>query len=98
MYLFLVVPGLSCWLQALSCGSEWGLRCSSGTRASHPGGSLVVARGCGASGPSSCGTRAELPHSMWNLPRPGIEPMSPELADGFLTPGPPGKSSFSFLR
>jgi len=29
---------------------------------------------------------------MWNLPRPGIKPMSPELADGFLTVAPPGKS------
>ena len=29
---------------------------------------------------------------MWNLPRPGIEPMSPGLACRFLTPRPPGKS------
>ena len=29
---------------------------------------------------------------MWDLPRPGIEPMSPELAGGFLTTGPPWKS------
>ena len=28
---------------------------------------------------------------MWNLPRPGIEPMSPRLAGRFLTTGPPGK-------
>ena len=26
------------------------------------------------------------------VPRPGIEPMSPVLADGFLSTGPPGKS------
>ena len=32
---------------------------------------------------------------MWNLPRPGIEPVSSALADGFLTTGPPGKSSWS---
>ena len=31
-------------------------------------------------------------HSMWNLPGPGIEPMSLALAGGFLTTGPPGKS------
>ena len=31
---------------------------------------------------------------MWNLPRPGIEPMSPALAGRFLTTGPPEK----FLR
>ena len=29
---------------------------------------------------------------MWNLPRPGIEPMTPALAGRFLTTGPPGKS------
>ena len=29
---------------------------------------------------------------MWNLPRPGIEPMSPVLAGGFLTTRLPGKS------
>ena len=27
----------------------------------------------------------------WDLPRPGTEPMSPVLAGGFLTTGPPGK-------
>ena len=31
-------------------------------------------------------------HGMWDLPRPGIELMSPALAGGFLTTGPPGKS------
>ena len=28
---------------------------------------------------------------MWDLPRPGLEPMSPALAGGFLTTLPPGK-------
>ena len=32
------------------------------------------------------------------VPRPGIEPMSPELAGGFLTTGPPGMSAFSTFR
>ena len=31
---------------------------------------------------------------MWNLPGPGIEPMSPALAGGFLTTVPPGKSQY----
>ena len=30
--------------------------------------------------------------SMWDLPRPGMEPVSPALAGGFLTTVPPGKS------
>ena len=29
---------------------------------------------------------------MWNLPRSGIEPVSPALTGGLLTTGPPGKS------
>ena len=41
---------------------------------------------------SSCGAWASLSHGMWDRPRPGIEPMSPALAGGFLTIGPPGKS------
>ena len=46
-----------------------------------------------------CGSQALLPCSVWNLPRPGIEPMSSALAGRFLTTGPPGKSlmySFSW--
>ena len=40
---------------------------------------------------SSCGTEAQLLHGMWDLPRPGLEPVSPALAGGFLTTVPPGK-------
>ena len=40
---------------------------------------------------SSCGSRAQLLHGMWDLPRPGLEPVSPALAGGFSTTAPPGK-------
>ena len=30
---------------------------------------------------------------MWDLPGPGLEPMSPVLAGGFLTTAPPGTSA-----
>ena len=33
---------------------------------------------------------------MWDLPRPGLEPVSPAMAGGFITTGPQGKS-FGFL-
>ena len=46
---------------------------------------------------SSCGSRAQLLRSMWDLPRPGLEPVSPALAGGFLTIVPPGKSWSKFL-
>ena len=40
---------------------------------------------------SSCGSRAQLLRGMWDLPRPGLEPVSPALAGGFPTTAPPGK-------
>ena len=45
---------------------------------------------------SSCGSRAQLPRSMWDLPRPGLEPVSPALAGRFSTTAPPGKPLHSF--
>ena len=43
---------------------------------------------------SSCGARASLFRGMWDLPGPGLEPVSPALAGGFLTTAPPGKSNY----
>ena len=40
---------------------------------------------------NSCGAWAELLRGMWDLPGLGIEPVSPAVASGFLTTGPPGK-------
>ena len=47
---------------------------------------------------SSCGSRAQLLRSMWDLPRPGLEPASPALAGGFSTTAPPGKPCKCFLK
>ena len=50
---------------------------------------------CGLRAPerslSSCGSRAKLICGMWRLPGPGLEPVSPALAGGFLTNAPSGK-------
>ena len=43
---------------------------------------------------SSCGARAQLFRGTWDLPGPGIEPVSSALAGGFLTTAPPGKSLY----
>ena len=63
------------------------------------------ASGAATLGPCSCsllalehglriwGTQAELLRGMWDLPRPGIRPLSAALAGGFLS----GKSSFLFF-
>ena len=46
---------------------------------------------------SSCGSRAQLLHDMWDLPGPGLEPLSPALAGRFLTTEPPGKPQYKKL-
>ena len=35
---------------------------------------------------------------MWDLPGPGLEPVSPALAGGFLTTAPPGKSPQAYFK
>ena len=35
---------------------------------------------------------------MWDLPGPGIEPVSPALAGGLLTTAPPGKPLCAILK
>ena len=40
---------------------------------------------------------AQLPHGMWDLPKPEIEFMSLALAGGFLTTGPPEKPPIASL-
>ena len=47
---------------------------------------------------SFCGARASLLHGMWDLPGPGLEPVCPALAGGFLTTVPPGKSLTCLLK
>ena len=74
---------------ALRCGA-WASHCDGfsccGAQALDVQASVVVARGL-----SSCGSWAYLLRGMWNLPRPGLEPVSPALVGGFLTTVPPGK-------
>ena len=80
-------------MQAFSSYGEQGLLSSCGKQASHCNvysHFRAQARGCLDF--SSCSVRASLPRSMWNIPGPGIEPVSPALADRLLITEPPGKS------
>ena len=72
---------------------------SCGAQALGPPALVVVALRLSCS-PSigSCGTQAQLLRSMWDLPRTGIEPVSPALAGGFLTTAPRGKSQSYTLK
>ena len=44
----------------------------------------------------SCGSRAQLLRGMWDLPRPGLEPVSPALAGRFSSTAPPGRPQYNF--
>ena len=79
--------GLRCSVWASHCG---GFSCC-GAWALGMWASVVVAHGL-----SSCGSRAYLLCGMWDLPRPGLEPVSPALAGGFLVTVPPGKPKTLF--
>ena len=81
-----------------------------GAQASHCcGSSLLQSRGsrctgfssCGSQALehrlSSCGARAHLLRGMWDLPGPGLEPLSPALAGRFLNTLPPGKPCLASL-
>ena len=47
---------------------------------------------------SNCGSRAQLLRGMWDLPRPGLELVSPELAGRFSTTAPPGKPPYVLYK
>ena len=81
-----------------SCGTQ-GLLSSCGPQAYYwqwplCRGALALER----AGRGSCGTQAWLLPGMWSFPGLGIEPVSPALAGGFLTTGPPGKSSYDLMQ
>ena len=91
-YIFLTVLGLHRCARALSSCGKWELLPSCGAEASHCSGACCRAWALECLGFRSCGTWAWLPCSMWDLPRPRIEPMSHALAGRFSTTGPSGKS------
>ena len=53
---------------------------------------LLRSTGSRRAGFSSCSTQAWLLRGVWDLPGPGLEPVSPALAGRFLTTVPPVKS------
>ena len=89
---FLAAVGLCCCVWAFSgCGKQ-GLLFVATLAAFTEVASLVArAQALGCVGFSSCGTLAQLPCGMWDLPGPRVEPVTPALEGEFLTPGPPRK-------
>jgi len=58
----------------------------------------LVEHGRWSAGSAAAAHWADLPCSIWNLSRPGIKPVSPELTGRFLTTGSPEKSYNQLLK
>ena len=97
IYLFMAALGLRFCARAFSsCGKQGPLFiavCGPLTVAA----SLVAEHRLQTRRPSNCGSRAQSLRGMWDLPRPGLEPVSPALAGRFSTTAPPGKPQNAFL-
>ena len=90
-YLFLAVLGLRFYAWAFSsCGKQGPLFIAVHGPLTIAA-SLVVEHRLQTRRLSSCGSQAQSLRGMWDLPRPGLEPMSPALAGRFSTTVPPGK-------
>ena len=97
IYLFMAVLGLRFCVRAFSsCGERGPLFiavCGPLTVAA----SLVAEHRLQTHRLSNCGSQAQLLRGMWDLPRPGLEPVSPALAGRLSTTAPPGKPLSSFF-
>ena len=91
IYLFLAVLGLRFCTRAFSSCGERGPLFIMVHGPLIVTASLVVEHRLQTRRLSSCDSRAQLLHGMWDLPRPGLEPVSPALAGRFSTTAPPGK-------
>ena len=91
IYLFLAVLGLRFCARAFSICGKWGPLFIAVRGPLTIVASLAAEHRLQTRRLSSCGSRAQSLRSMWDPPRPGLEPVSPALAGGFSTTAPPGK-------
>ena len=91
IYLFMAVLGLCFCARAFSsCGKRGPLFIAVRGPLTIAA-SLVAEHRLQTRRPSNCGSWAQMLRGMWDLPRPGLEPVSPALAGRFSTTAPPGK-------
>ena len=88
--------GLCCCTRAFSSCGKWGPLFIAVRGSLTIAASLVAEHRLQTCRLSNCGSRAQLLRSMWDLPRPGLEPVPPALAGGFSTTAPPGEPSNIF--
>ena len=91
IYLSLAVLGLRFCARAFSSCGKWGPLFIAVHGPLTVAASPVVEHRLQRRRLSSCGSRAQSLHGMWDLPRPGLEPTSPALAGRLSTTAPPGK-------
>ena len=87
----MAVLGLHFCARAFSSCSKWGPLLIAARGPLTIAASLVAEHRLQTRRLSSCGTRAQPLRGMWDLPRPGLEPVSPALAGRFSTTAPPRK-------
>ena len=90
--------GLHFCARAFSSCGEWGPLFIAVRGPLTIAASLVVEHRLQTRRLSSCGSRAQLLRGMWDLPRPGLEPVSPALAGRLSTTVPPGKPNHSYFK
>ena len=90
--------GLRFWARAFSSCGKRGPLFIAVRRSLTVAASLVAEHRLQTRRLSNCGSRAYLLRGMWDLPRPGLEPLSPALAGGFSTTVPPGKPRKSLIK
>ena len=93
----MAVLGLRFCARAFSSCSKWGPLFIAVRGPLTVTASLVAEHRLQTHGLSNCGSRAQLLRAMWDLPRPGLELVSPVLAGRFSTTAPRGKPICSFL-
>ena len=89
IYLFLAVLGLRFCARAFSSCSKQGPLFIAVRGPLTIVASLVAEHRLQTRRLSNCGSRAQLLRGMWDLPRPGLKPVSPALAGRFSTTAPP---------
>ena len=87
----MVALGLRFCARALSSSGKWGPLFIEVHRPLIIAASLVAEHRLQTRRLSNCGSRAQPLRGMWDLPRPGPEPVSPALAGRLSTTAPPGK-------
>ena len=108
LFLFLFIYFWLCWVFVAACRlslvaasggypSLWWLLLLWSTGSRHAG-----FHSCGSQALEcwlrSCGARTSLLRGMWDLPGPGLEPVSPALAGRFLTTAPPRRSNYCYFE